>query len=324
MWLQLKTWRILPVAILITLNCDIFTIGLCEREITMHLIFCSFRFTGRHSMAFSENGTVLEKELDPYGLLSHFDMNIVIGIQSALLLLGVTGNTLILYLFGKRRERPTYVIAVLALAVKDLVACCIYLPFSIALEARGFVTSSNFVCKSYHFLSNLTFNFTMPSLLLIALDRCVCVWRGHAQASNTRRVFIAIGVLGVFSLSVSIVQSLAFRVNEGYCGFSVSRTSLEHLRLFEKIMVFAFQTDAIVSILVYFAIFGTVFFIRSTLQTSTLHIRSYTRWVAGVDVIQSPAHCMLLSQRPLATWKIPQPGERNSCNYRRIKSHRLV
>lgn len=106
MWLQLKTWRILPVAILITLNCDIFTIG-------------------------------LQEELDPYGLLSHFDMNIVIGIQSALLLLGVTGNTLILYLFGKRRERPTYVIAVLALAVKDLVACCIYLPFSIALEARG-------------------------------------------------------------------------------------------------------------------------------------------------------------------------------------------
>ncbi|XP_064609810.1 kiSS-1 receptor-like [Liolophura sinensis] len=219
------------------------------------------RKKGGHVMAFLENETVFEEGVDgPHGLPSNSDMRIVVRMQCVLLLVGVIGNTLILYLFGKRRECLTYVIAILSLAVKDLLACCIYLPFSIALEAQEFATSSDFVCKCYHFFANVTHNFTMPSLLLISLDRCACVCVGHIQATYYKRAFIAIGIVGVFSLSVSIVPTLTFRVNDGYCVFSVSKNLLEPIRIFEMIMALVFVIDGVVSILIYSVIFGTVLY----------------------------------------------------------------
>ncbi|XP_064598473.1 melanopsin-like [Liolophura sinensis] len=214
-------------------------------------------------MASSENETFFEEGGEgPQGLPSISDMHTLIGMQSILLLVGVTGNSLVLYVFGNRGERLTYVIAILSLAVIDLISCCLYLPFAIALEAQWFATSSNFVCKCFHFFTNVTHCFSTPSLLLIALDRCACVCVGHVQATYHRRAFIAIVVVGVYSLSVSIFPTLAYRVNNGYCTSDGTTISEESIILFHNFIVAIFMIVGVVSILIYSAIFGVVLYLK--------------------------------------------------------------
>lgn len=214
-------------------------------------------------MVSEENETFFEEGGEgPRGLPGRSAMHSLIGMQSAILLVGVIGNSLVLYVFGKRGERLTYVIAILSLAVNDLICCCLYLPFAITLEAQYFATSSNFVCKCFHFFGNAPHLFGVPLKLLIAIDQCACVCVGHVQATYSRRAFIAVGVSSVFSVLVSIFPTLAYRVNSGECSFDSGTISLESIILLHKFTVGFFLLVGVASLLLYSAIFGVIFYLK--------------------------------------------------------------
>lgn len=206
-----------------------------------------------------ENETFIEEGGEgPKGLPSPSDMHILIGIQVVLSLVGAFGNSLVLYLYVKRGERLTYVVAVKTLAVKDLIACCLFLPWSIALEYLRFATTSDFLCKCYHFLGNVTNLFALPFLVFVALDRCVCVCGSHIQATYHRRAFVAVGVVSAYSLAASIVPMLAFGVYEGVCRLTDQIVTFESILAFHKFSLSVFVIYAAVLTLTYGAIFGTI------------------------------------------------------------------
>lgn len=199
---------------------------------------------------------------------------ITMGMQGVLCLVGLTGNSLVLFIFGKRGERLTYVIAIITLAGKDLIACSLLLPLCIAFEALHFHTFSNFTCKSYHFIGHVTYLFGVQFLVLIALDRCACVCVGHTQATYHRRAFIAVGIVSLCSVSSAVVPTLAYAAHDGLCMFRPEIIPVESMVAFYRFSLSVFIISAAIWTISYATVFAVTLYRKYTskqlLQDSSL------------------------------------------------------
>ncbi|XP_025091550.1 oxytocin receptor-like [Pomacea canaliculata] len=89
----------------------------------------------------------------------------------ALMLVGIVGNSLVVYVYAWRVKPTTQYFLILCLACSDLLICLIPMPTEIADMRYHLTFSSPEACRLLRFINLLSFVFSIFILLVIAVDR---------------------------------------------------------------------------------------------------------------------------------------------------------
>lgn len=113
-----------------------------------------------------------------------------------LMLLGISGNTLVLIVYSLKYKNSNYRIFILCLAVIDMLACCVYMPTEIVDNRYPYMFFSEAACKICLFLGKVSTNGSAFILVVIAVDRFLKICRplGSQLSSKTARVMCGIAV----------------------------------------------------------------------------------------------------------------------------------
>lgn len=144
-------------------------------------------------------------------------------LTSFLLLLGLAGNSVILYFYACRmpRTEDRYFIPYLALA--DLLACTFGSIFSIIINFYRLTFQWDFLCKGMYFLTWCTSSVSAAMLLVIAVNRYLKVCRPNGyQLTGRKRKFALL-----FVLAISIITTIPLLYFMGRLKGSVEHRGME-------------------------------------------------------------------------------------------------
>ena len=88
-----------------------------------------------------------------------------------LMVVGVVGNTLVIYVYRRRFKRTSSNYFILTMAIFDLVACLVGMPTEIYDLLKPFTFYSEFGCKLFRATENFTIYGSVVVLVEIAFDR---------------------------------------------------------------------------------------------------------------------------------------------------------
>ncbi|XP_052319708.1 G-protein coupled receptor 54-like [Oncorhynchus keta] len=136
-----------------------------------------------------------------------------------IMLVGLIGNSLVIYVISKHRQMRTatnFYIANLAATDIIFLVCCV--PFTATLYPLPGWIFGNFMCKCVAFLQQVTVQATCITLTAISGDRCyVTVYPLKSLRHRTPRVAMIVSIciwIGSFILSTPIFMYQ--RIEEGY------------------------------------------------------------------------------------------------------------
>lgn len=105
---------------------------------------------------------------------SGHELYVVCTMLAVFAVLGSAGNGLVLYVFTRRRDRLVSTLYIQVLAVVDLFASLVLMPFTAYMEYVDFHIASDVVCKFYLFLITSNIPFSALIMVAIAIDRFDC------------------------------------------------------------------------------------------------------------------------------------------------------
>ncbi|XP_060565602.1 cholecystokinin receptor-like [Ruditapes philippinarum] len=131
-------------------------------------------------------------------------------------LIGIFGNTLVLYVFTKQKIKLSSTIFILTLAGTDLISALVTMPFTIFMELRHFRIDIDVLCKLYHGLATTSIPFSASVMVAIAVDRYMCIVHPYKQMMTIKRAKITVVLLAIFSMSIGFPSSVMYGVNKIY------------------------------------------------------------------------------------------------------------
>ena len=141
-------------------------------------------------------------------------MSSVVVLMVALMVIGFTGNTIVLLVYGHRPTRTTAQIFIMYLASTDLLACIMIHPYVIYKLFNNYNQTWTAVCKVFEFTIHASLTISGVSLLAIATDRYLAICRPikfldfHKQIYKIIFATFAFGTLGSIPLLLFYGQSL--------------------------------------------------------------------------------------------------------------------
>jgi len=103
---------------------------------------------------------------------------------AAMCLIGTAGNSLVLYVFGRRKDRLVSTFFILTLAAIDLTTCILVIPYTIYMEYVGYWVYSDALCKVYQFLVTSNVPLSAMIMVVIAVDRYFAICRPLLQVQT--------------------------------------------------------------------------------------------------------------------------------------------
>ncbi|XP_052259536.1 proteinase-activated receptor 3-like [Dreissena polymorpha] len=91
------------------------------------------------------------------------------------MVVGLTGNTLVLFVYGKRGNKTSAILFILLLAIMDLIACAILHPYVLYKLFHPHNQTWEITCKLFEFFIHWNLSLSGLSLLLIAIDRYLAI-----------------------------------------------------------------------------------------------------------------------------------------------------
>ncbi|XP_032514281.2 adipokinetic hormone/corazonin-related peptide receptor variant I-like [Danaus plexippus] len=143
----------------------------------------------------------------------HNDQGFVVGIYSALFVVGAAGNVCVFVSLVRSRRRKSRVNLLMThLAVADLIVTFIVIPFEIGWRTTNAWLAGNLACKFFLVLRAFGLYLSSNVLVCISLDRYFAVLHPLrlAVARNRSKTMLWVAWLGAFICSFP--QSLVFRV----------------------------------------------------------------------------------------------------------------
>lgn len=138
---------------------------------------------------------------------------VVIGFLSLMSVVGTAGNALVLCVFfKKRKEMAVSTLLIIVLAVVDFVTCLVVIPYTIYMESVDFQLHSDILCKVYQFLITSNIPFSALIMVLIAVDRYLCICHPFLRVLTVARAKGVIATLGFFAAALGLCVSLMFGV----------------------------------------------------------------------------------------------------------------
>ncbi|XP_076472590.1 uncharacterized protein LOC143301992 [Babylonia areolata] len=150
--------------------------------------------------------------------LSPEELYPVVAVLSVFSVTGVVGNAIAFYVFSTLKKQPNFkltsTIFILALAGTDFITCLITIPFTIIMELIDFKLQVDFFCKFYHFLITTTVPFSAFVMVVIAVDRYLCICHPFLHWMTQRRAKIIIACLAVFIFCIGGVICIHYSIYE--------------------------------------------------------------------------------------------------------------
>ena len=109
------------------------------------------------------------------------------GILSVLSVMGIAGNSLVLYDFYHKKDQQVSTHFIIVLALVDFTTCLVVIPYTIVLEFRDFLIDYDSLCKLYQFLITSNIPFSALIMVAIAIDRYLCICHPFLNALNLTR-----------------------------------------------------------------------------------------------------------------------------------------
>ncbi|XP_052760345.1 neuropeptide Y receptor type 4-like isoform X2 [Mya arenaria] len=138
--------------------------------------------------------------------------NVAIAIIGVLSIAGIIGNSLVLYVFTRQKQKLSSTIFILTLAGTDLITSMVTMPYTIALECLRYNVGHDAICKIYHILTTTTIPFSASVMVAIAVDRYLCIVHPFKNAMTIRRAKISVVVLAIGSVCLGMPLSLSYGV----------------------------------------------------------------------------------------------------------------
>ncbi|KAI4898769.1 hypothetical protein NFI96_006880 [Prochilodus magdalenae] len=122
-----------------------------------------------------------------------------------ILVLGVAGNGLVIWIAGFKVKKSVIGTWYLSLAVSDFLFCCL-LPFGITYSIKGDWIFGLFMCKFRYFIMFLNMYSSIFLLTIISVDRCVVVmfpvWAQNKRTIKKASVMIVLAWIMSAGLSM--------------------------------------------------------------------------------------------------------------------------
>ncbi|CAH1774954.1 unnamed protein product [Owenia fusiformis] len=130
-------------------------------------------------------------------------------------IIGVTGNSLVVYVYSRKRDKLTSTIFILTLAITDLMVSLVTIPYTIVMEYLRFeIGDFDFLCKLYHFLITCTVPFAALIMVAIAIDRYFCICHPFLHAMTAFRAKVIIICFATLACTLGTFTSLFYGVYE--------------------------------------------------------------------------------------------------------------
>ncbi|KAK6167673.1 hypothetical protein SNE40_021644 [Patella caerulea] len=120
-----------------------------------------------------------------------------------LMVIGLIGNPLAIYIYGWRWQKTTTRNFLLCLAVVDLINCFITMPTEIAVMTKFYFFDNGNVCKMSRFTTYVMNNATSFIFVIVSVDRYIRICKPHNQPISPRGALIGCGIAAIIGISVS-------------------------------------------------------------------------------------------------------------------------
>lgn len=139
---------------------------------------------------------------------------VAMGMLGFLSISGIIGNSLVLYVFTRQKQKPSSTIFILTLAGTDLITSLVTMPYTIVMELLHYNADHDAVCKVYQLLTTTTIPFSASVMVAIAVDRYLCIVHPFKHAMTIKRAKITVVLLAIFSTCLGLPSSLMYGVNK--------------------------------------------------------------------------------------------------------------
>ncbi|KAL8574769.1 hypothetical protein ACOMHN_035312 [Nucella lapillus] len=145
--------------------------------------------------------------------LSPQELYPLVAVLSVFSVTGIVGNAIAFYVFTTlKKQKLTSTIFILALAGTDFITCLITIPFTIIMELIDFKLQVDFFCKFYHFLITTTVPFSAFVMVVIAVDRYLCICHPFLHWMTQRRAKIIIACLTIFIFCIGAIICIHYSI----------------------------------------------------------------------------------------------------------------
>ena len=185
-------------------------------------------------------------------------------VLSTFAITGVVGNTIILLVYHKRKEKLVANYFIQALALIDLVACALVIPWTIVLDMSGVFNDP--MCKMAELIRHLTISASTLTMVGVAVERYIAICR-PTKTFTPRHGKNAL--LGIFvasflaSLPASTFFEVDFKLSNGVtiylnCQYSPAMIGTVWNYLYNAVLVIIFFGGIVTMTVLYSKIFKVV------------------------------------------------------------------
>lgn len=135
-------------------------------------------------------------------------VNALIIMLACFSVLGLLGNSLVLYVYVRKRNKLSSTVFIIALAAIDLVTSAIGMPYTMVVEGLNYHISLDFTCKLYYFIITCTVPFSVFIMVAIAIDRYICICRPHSHVLDSTRAKYSVIVLLFLAIVIGVVPAM--------------------------------------------------------------------------------------------------------------------
>lgn len=132
----------------------------------------------------------------------------VIIMLSCFSVLGLLGNSLVIYVYARKKNKLSSTVFIIALACIDLVTSAVGMPYTMAFEWLNYQVSSDFSCKLYIFVITCTVPFSLFIMVAIAVDRYMCICRPHSHVLDSVRARHSVFALLLAAVVIGVITAL--------------------------------------------------------------------------------------------------------------------
>lgn len=126
--------------------------------------------------------------------------------------LGLLGNSLVIYVYARKRNKLSSTVFIIALAGIDLVTSAVGMPYTIVFEGLNYQVSVDFSCKFYYFIITCTVPFSVFIMVAIAIDRYICICRPHSHVLDATRALNSVFVLLLVAMALGVITAMFYGV----------------------------------------------------------------------------------------------------------------
>lgn len=126
--------------------------------------------------------------------------------------LGLLGNSLVLYVYARKRNKLSSTVFIIALAGIDLVTSAVGMPYTMVVEGLNYKVSADFSCKLYYFVITCTVPFSVFIMVAIAIDRYLCICRPHSHVLDSTKAIHSVIILLVIAVVLGVITAMFYGV----------------------------------------------------------------------------------------------------------------